>query len=48
MKVANECLIKQLNHNSENITEFILHSEEYTKLREKYVRFLEEYKQLRN
>lgn len=48
MKIANECLIKQLNRNNHNIHEIILNSEEYIKLREKYIRFLDEYKNLRN
>lgn len=48
MKVANECLIKQISYTQENFHDIILNSEEYKRLREKYVRFLEEYKVLRN
>lgn len=41
MKIANECLIKQLNNTQENIHTIILNSEEYKTLRDKYIRFLE-------
>lgn len=48
IKVANECLIKQINSIQENINDIILSSEQYVRLRDKYVRFLEEYKLMRN
>ena len=48
MKVANECLIKQINDNTKDLHEYVINSEEYIKLREKYIRFLEEFKLMRN
>lgn len=41
VKVANECLVKQINSVHEGIHDLVLNSDEYKKLRDKYVRFLE-------
>jgi chromosome segregation ATPase len=47
-KIANECLVKQINSFQDGLQDIVINSEEYRKLRDKYVRFLEEYKLLRN
>lgn len=41
IKLANECLVKQINTIQDNLHDFVLNSDEYKKLRDKYVRFLE-------
>jgi hypothetical protein len=48
MKVANECLIKQISSTQSSNHQVIINSEEYKKLRDKYIGFLKEFKVLRN
>jgi uncharacterized phage infection (PIP) family protein YhgE len=47
-KIANECLVKQISSFQEGLQDIVLNSDEYRRLRDKYIRFLEEYKLLRN
>ena len=48
MKLANEVLIKKIYTYDSDLHMTILNSQEYKILRNKYIKFLDEYKELRN